>query len=109
MTAKHLVILLAGALLFAAGAAAEEKLAPFQIDPPEGFVSDAETAAKISEVILIRIFGEANTAMERPLVATLKEGVWTVVGTMPPHHLGGVAELHISKKDATILFMSYGM
>ena len=107
MTAKHLVILLAGALLFAAGAAAEEKLAPFH--PPEGFVPDAETAAKISEVILIRIFGEANTAMERPLVATLKEGVWTVVGTMPPHHLGGVAELHISKKDATILFMSHGM
>jgi hypothetical protein len=69
MTAKHLVVLLVGALLLAGGAAAKDRLAPFQIDPPEGFVPDAETAAKISEVILIRFFGEANTDMERPLVA----------------------------------------
>jgi NTF2 fold immunity protein of polymorphic toxin system component len=95
-------------LLLAASAAAKDRLAPFQIDPPEGFVPDAETAAKISEVVLIRLFGEANTDMERPLVATLKDGIWTVVGTMPPHHLGGVAELHISKKDGKILFMAHG-
>ena len=70
MTAKHLVVLLAAALLLAASAAAKDRLAPFQIDPPEGFVPDAETAAKISEVVLIRLFGEANTDMERPLVAS---------------------------------------
>ena len=109
MTIKHLVVLLGAALLLAMPSVATNATVPFQYVPPDGFVPDAGTAAKISEVIFVRFFGEANTDMEKPLTATLEDGVWIVKGTMPPNVLGGIAELHISKKDGTILFMSHGM
>jgi hypothetical protein len=106
---KHLVILLAATLVLATPSAATNVTVPVQYVPPDGFVPDAGTAAKISEVILVRFFGQTQTDMEKPLTATLKDGVWIVKGTMPPNILGGIAELHISKKDGTILVMSHGM
>ena len=106
---KHLIFLLAAALVFAAPSAATNGNAAFEWVPPEGFVPDADTAEKISEVILIRIFGEAQTDREKPYKVTLEDGVWIVKGTMPPNMLGGVAELHISKKDARVLYLSAGM
>ena len=68
-----------------------------------------ETTSKISEVILVRMFGETQTNLQKPLQASLKGGVWTVKGTMPPNMLGEVAELRISKKDAQILYFAHGM
>lgn len=109
MTIKHLVVLLAAALALAMPSAVTNATVPFQYVPPDGFVPDADMAAKISEVILVRFFGETQTNMEKPITATLEDGVWIVKGTMPPKMLGGIAELHISKKDGTILFMSHGM
>jgi len=108
MTTKRLVILLAAALALAAPTPTHAT-EPFQFLPPDGFVPDADTAKKISEVILVRFFGAAQTDIEKPLTASFEDGVWIVKGTMPPNTLGGIAELHISKKDGAILFMSHGM
>ena len=72
-----------------------------------GVSCDPAGMANSVRFILIRFRDEANTNMERPLAASLKDGVWIVKGTMPPNHVGGVAELHISKKDGTILFMAH--
>jgi hypothetical protein len=47
---------------------------------------------------LVRIYGETQTNLEKPLKATPRGDVWIVEGTMPPNMLGGVAEVHISKK-----------
>jgi hypothetical protein len=107
MTMKQLAILLSAAL--ATPSASTIGMAAFEYHPPEGFVPDAETASKISEVILFRMFGETQTNLQKPLQASLEGGVWTVKGTMPPNMLGGVAELRISKKDAQILYFAHGM
>jgi NTF2 fold immunity protein len=112
MTLKHLSVLFAAALLLAGSwAFAESKTAvsPYVVVPRDGFVPDADTAAKISEVILDRIFGQAQTDAEKPLRATLEDDIWIVKGTLPTGALGGVAEMHINKKDGTILYLSHDM
>jgi len=107
MTKKQMVILLCTALALAAPSASSLGYAPFEVRPPEGFVPDAETATKVSEVILVRIFGEAEINFEKPLTASLQGDTWFVRGTMPPNMLGGVAEIRISKKDARVLFLKH--
>jgi hypothetical protein len=109
MTMKHLVLFLAAALLFANPSSSTYGAADPGYEPSEGFVPDADTAAKISEIILVRIYGETQTNLEKPLKAALHGDVWIVEGTMPPNMLGGVAEVHISKKDARILYLKHGM
>jgi hypothetical protein len=106
MTMKHLVILLVATLVLASPSTSMSENAYVRV-PPDGFVPDADTALKISEVVLVRIFG-AEIDYEKPPTAKLENGVWIVKGTLPPHAIGGVAELHISKKDGTILFPAHG-
>jgi hypothetical protein len=109
MTTKHLAVFFVAVLLLASASASRGGVADPGYEPPEGFVPDAETAAKISEVVLVRIYGETQTNLEKPLKARLRGDVWIVEGTMPPKMLGGVAEVHISKKDGRILFLTHGM
>lgn len=89
-------------------------LAPFVLHaeeptykPKEGYVSNEATAKKIAEAVLIPIYGKELIEKEKPFNATLKEGVWNVVGTLPcPKNkvcLGGVAEVQISQEDGKIL------
>ena len=54
------------------------------------------------------LWGEEALRSEQPLSATLKDGVWHVVGTFPPLPAsgilyGGPAELYISQQDGRIL------
>jgi hypothetical protein len=107
MAMKHLVLLLVATLALAPPSTSMSENAYVRV-PPDGFVPDADTALKISEVILVRIFGQAQIDVERPLTVTLENGVWIVKGTLPPKALGGIAELHISKNDGAILFLSHG-
>lgn len=85
--------------------------------PASGYVPDSKTAVKIAEAVLASVYGEKQIESERPFTATLKNGVWTVTGTLrcpdgkggtPTSCDGGVAELQISKNDARILYMSHG-
>jgi len=86
--------------------------------PTSGYVPDSKTAVKIAEAVLIPVYGEKQIESERPFTATLKNGVWTVTGTLrcpdgkggtTTSCDGGVAEVQISKNDARILYMSHGM
>jgi NTF2 fold immunity protein len=86
--------------------------------PASGYVPDSKTAVKIAEAVLTPVYGEKQIESERPFTATLKNGVWTVTGTLrcpdgkggtTTSCDGGVAELQISKNDARILYMSHGM
>lgn len=82
--------------------------------PKEGFVPDSSTAIKVAEAVLIPVYGQKQIQSEEPFTATLKNGVWTVQGTL---HCpdgeggsttlcdGGVAVIRISKADARILSM----
>jgi hypothetical protein len=50
--------------------------------PKEGFVPDSTTAVKIAEAVLIPVYGKEKVESERPFKTTLKNGVWTVNGTL---------------------------
>ena len=80
--------------------------------PTSGYVPDAKTAVKIAEAVLVPIYGEKQIESERPFTATLKDGAWTVTGTLRcPDGKGGTttscfgagAAVRISKDDARIL------
>jgi NTF2 fold immunity protein len=80
--------------------------------PTSGYVPDSKTAVKIAEAVLVPIYGEKQIESERPFTATLKNGVWTVTGTLDcPDGKGGTttscygagAAVRISKDDARIL------
>ena len=71
--------------------------------PPDGFVPDSATAARIAEAVWIPIYGEEHIRRERPYHASLEGDVWRVVGYLPPNHVGGTAVAEISKRDGRIL------
>jgi NTF2 fold immunity protein len=74
--------------------------------PPGGFVPDSATAVRIAVAVWIPIYGAAQIRAEQPYVASLKNGVWTVTGTLPrQYNLGGTAVARIAKKDGRILFV----
>jgi len=82
--------------------------------PKDGYVPDAETAIKIAVVVWSRIYGEREIAGEKPYRAALKDGVWTVWGSMPEDpsgkltFVGGVAYAKIAKADGRILAIGHG-
>ncbi len=84
--------------------------------PKEGFVPDSATAVKIAEAVLIPVYGNKQIESERPFTAKLRNGVWTVSGTLrcPDGKAGtttdcdgGVAVVRISKVDSRILSMTH--
>ncbi|WP_410498234.1 YbbC/YhhH family protein [Chitinibacter sp. S2-10] len=76
--------------------------------PENGFVPDKRTAINVAEAILSTIYGVSIIKSERPFNASLKNGVWTVVGTLPEDAKGGVAEIEISKSTGEVFRVSHG-
>ena len=75
--------------------------------PPNGFVPDSATAIRIAEAVLIPVYGDKEVTRQKPLLAELAKGVWTVRGQLGPNVPGGVAMVQISKRDGRILRMSH--
>ena len=71
--------------------------------PKDGYVPDEQTAIRMAEAVWIPIYGAKQIEREKPFKATLKDGVWTVRGTLPKGHVGGTAIAEISKTDGCIL------
>jgi hypothetical protein len=93
------------------------KLAGQGYKPASGYVPDSKTAIRIAEAVLDPVYGNKHIESERPFTATLKDGVWTVTGTLHCPDAtggstiscdGGVAEVRISKDDARVLYMMHG-
>ena len=76
--------------------------------PDAGFVPDDRTAIQIAEAVLTPIYGAEAVKHERPFTASLKDGVWTVVGSLPRGGVGGVALVEISRKDGRVQRVSHG-
>ena len=82
--------------------------------PKDGYVPDAATAIKIAVAVWSRVYSESEIAAEKPYRATLKDGVWTVQGSLPeddqgrPQFVGGGAYAEISQKDGCILSIGHG-
>lgn len=102
-------------LLFTCLAFAQQQDQPgAQPPPPEhscrpaaGFVPDEAAAVKIAEAVLVPIYGQDTIDKEKPLKVRLKDGIWTVEGTLYSD-LGGVAVIEISKDDGRILSVIHG-
>ena len=82
-------------------------------------VPDAATALSIAEPALIKVYGKRQIDYERPLTATLDDGIWSVYGTLccPDAKgkrtcdvgkcVGGVAALKLRQSDGKILSVSH--
>jgi hypothetical protein len=76
--------------------------------PKAGFVPDSVTAARIAEAVLDAAYGSTKIEAQKPLMATLHQGVWTIKGSLAKHVPGGVAEVRLAKQDGRILGMTHG-
>ena len=78
------------------------------VRPPQGLVPDAKTAIAIAVAVWTPIYGEKEIASQKPYLATLANGKWTVTGSLPKFWLGGTAIAVISKSDGQVLRISHG-
>src|SRR6266487_1248792 len=76
--------------------------------PKNGFVPDEKTAIHVAEAVLTAIYGQKQVKSEEPLSAKLRNGVWTVEGTIAEGVEGGVAIIKISKANGTIISVTHG-
>lgn len=75
--------------------------------PESGYVPDATTAIAIAVAAWIPIYGKKQIDGEKPYNAVLKDGVWTVSGSLPKGWVGGTAEALISQDDGRILRITH--
>ena len=78
------------------------------VKPAAGFVPDQKTAITIAKAVLAPIYGEEQILKQEPFKASLKDGVWTVQGTLPKGMIGGTALAKISQEDARIILVIHG-
>jgi hypothetical protein len=71
--------------------------------PKRGFVPDEQTAIAIAVAVWNPIYGKEHIEGEKPFHATLKDGVWTVTGSLPEGYNGGTALAVIAQDDGRIL------
>ena len=91
---------------------ASGKMTPLGLDykvpgPKEGLVPDKETAIKIAEVILFRLYGRENITSQKPYVVTEDENIWWVCGTLKKDELGSVFTIAISRQTAAVLYLEH--
>ncbi len=103
---KHLPIIIIGYLLISNACLAGET-AEHSVTPKDGFVPNKQTAITIAEAVWIPIYGKEKIDAERPIQATLHNGVWVVEGTLHSQK-GGVAVAEIARKDGRIIRVSHG-
>jgi hypothetical protein len=87
-----------------------------------GPVTDAEKALAVARPILVSIYGKQHIQREEPLIASRKEDVWFIEGSMHcpdlrawwekflgdrPMCLGGTAELKLSAKTGAVLLVTH--
>ena len=81
-------------------------------DQDHGYIPDSQTAVDLGRAELTHVYGKKQIQSEEPLTADLKDGVWTVAGTLwcsdgkggrTNECLGGVAVIKIRQTDGHVL------
>ena len=88
---QRIVTFIAVPLVALSSALAQETNPPHNYKPSQGYVPNAETAIRIALAVWEPIYGKKQIDSEKPYRATLRDGVWTVEGSLPPGWRGGVA------------------
>lgn len=79
-------------------------------EPPDGVIPNETVALDIAKVYLTTVYGKAQIESELPLVASLKDKVWTVRGSFKKKYsVGGVAEIDLSQQDGRVLRLTHSM
>jgi hypothetical protein len=74
--------------------------------PKNGFVPDKDTATAVAYAVALPVFGKKMLDSEMPLQAELKDGVWTVQGTMHcTSCTGGTLVMQVEQATGKILFL----
>jgi len=105
---RALVLAAIGALAAVPWLVQAQRTQPHSYTPPNGFVPDSITAVRIAVAVWIPIYGESHIRGEAPFDARLRDSVWTVEGSLPRDHVGGVAVAEIARRDGRILRVSHG-
>lgn len=72
-------------------------------------ISDSQTAVKVAEDILFKIYGEENIVKQRPYNVKYVEDYYIINGTMPAGiAVGGTFLIIISSKDGKIIKLTHG-
>jgi hypothetical protein len=69
----------------------------------KGRVDDQDTAIAIAVQAWVPVYGKERIERERPYTAVLKNGIWTVAGSLPYQTPGGVAIALINQKDGHVI------
>ena len=78
------------------------------VRPKAGMVPDASAATAIAYVIGVPVFGKKQMNDEQPFRADLKDGIWTVLGTLHCTSCdGGTLIVQINKSDGRILHLAH--
>ena len=72
------------------------------------YVPDEKTAIKIATAILSPTYGEEHVRSKAPYKATLSNGIWQVVGTLPAGYKGGVPLIQLNQSNAKVLKVAHG-
>lgn len=129
---KNSAIVIAMVLLIPADAMAQADVAIFPIGTERpgatgaaviaGPVNDAEKALSVALPILVSVYGKKRIQKEEPLIASRKEDIWFVEGTLncpDPRPwwrkllggtldcMGGTAELKLSAKTGAVLSVTH--
>lgn len=75
--------------------------------PRQSLVPDARTAIRIALAVWGPIYGDDKIADEKPFVARLRNGVWTVEGSLPEGSVGGAAYIEINEADGKVLKVTH--
>lgn len=107
MSYARLISLMAAAAVYIASQAHAEPLVDIAI-------RDEKTALTVAEAILVGIYGAEKINDEKPLSISLDGDVWKIHGSRQAVAkdsaiLGGVAWIHISRKNGCILELGHGM
>lgn len=86
----------------------ETALSEYQVPlPKEGLVPDKETAIKIAEAVLFRLYGKEEIVWQRPYEVKLENDVWFISGTMKHEMMGTVFNIAISRQTGEIVHLQY--
>ena len=78
--------------------------------PKEGFVPDRDTAIAIAYAVAVPIYGKKEMDAEKPFRAELKNGIWTILGTLQCKTcVGGTLVMQINKTNGKIIFLTHTM
>jgi hypothetical protein len=71
-------------------------------------VPNEVVAIAVAEAIVTGVYGREQIQSEKPLVASLDRGAWTVSGTMSERRPGGVFVIRINQNDSKVVSMTNG-